>query len=53
MALGASFAAALVVITPGIDAAEDERLLDAAGYARLVAAGAALGGEYGDCPPWR
>ena len=42
MALGASFAAALVVITPGIDAAEDERLLDAAGYARLVAAGAAL-----------
>jgi signal transduction histidine kinase len=41
-ALGASFAAALVVISRGIDAAEDERVLDAAGYACLVVAGAAL-----------
>jgi signal transduction histidine kinase len=41
-ALGASFAAALVVITRGIDAAEDERLLDTAAYACLVIAGAAL-----------
>jgi signal transduction histidine kinase len=41
-ALGAFLAAALVVITRGIDAAEDERLLDAGGYGCLVVAGAAL-----------
>jgi hypothetical protein len=41
-ALGASVATALVVITRGIDAAEDERLPDAAGYACLMVAGAAL-----------
>lgn len=41
-ALGASFAAALVVISRGIDAAEDERVLDAAAYACLVVAGSAI-----------
>jgi signal transduction histidine kinase len=41
-ALGASLAAALLVITRGIDAAEDERVLDAAGYACLVVAGASM-----------
>ena len=41
-ALGASVAAALVVITRGIDVAEDERLLDAVAYACLVVAGASL-----------
>jgi signal transduction histidine kinase len=42
VALGAALAAALVAITRGIDAAEDERLLDAVAYACLVVAGASL-----------
>jgi signal transduction histidine kinase len=41
-ALGASVAAALVMITGGIDAVEGERLLDAVGYVCLVVAGTAL-----------
>jgi signal transduction histidine kinase len=44
-AVGASVAAALVVITRGIDAAEGERLLDAVAYACLVVAGASLAGR--------
>jgi signal transduction histidine kinase len=40
--LAASVAAALVVITRGIDAAEDERLLDPVAYTSLVVAGASL-----------
>jgi signal transduction histidine kinase len=41
-AVGGSVAAALVVITRGIDAAEGERVLDAVAYACLVVAGASL-----------
>jgi signal transduction histidine kinase len=40
--LGVAVAAALVVITRQIDVAEDERLLDAVGYACLLVAGASL-----------
>jgi signal transduction histidine kinase len=42
VALGAFVVAALVMITRGINAAEDERVLDPVGYACLVVAGAAL-----------
>jgi signal transduction histidine kinase len=41
-ALAAALAAALVVITRGIDAVEDERLLDPVAYASLVVAGGSL-----------